>query len=122
MTIPRIPMVTVPRLHSRPRQQYNNGYGNNYNGGNGNYNNDGGNGNYNNGGNYNNNNYNQRQAPQVPDTALSNRPGTQNSPSAYYGDGNTASNDKVWVKAHWKHTNDGWVWIDGYWKPRTTNY
>jgi hypothetical protein len=20
------------------------------------------------------------------------------------------------VKAHWKHSNDGWVWIEGYWK------
>ena len=53
-----------------------------------------------------------------PDTVLSNRPGT-NSPSAEYG-GNTASNsEKVWVKPHWKNTNDGWVWIEGYWKPRT---
>jgi hypothetical protein len=26
------------------------------------------------------------------------------------------------VKAHWKHTNDGWVWIDGYWKAKTPNY
>jgi hypothetical protein len=49
---------------------------------------------------------------------LSNRPGTSNSPSAYYG--NTAANgDKVWVKAHWKYTNNGWVWIEGYWRPRS---
>jgi hypothetical protein len=20
------------------------------------------------------------------------------------------------VKAHWRHSNDGWVWIEGYWK------
>jgi hypothetical protein len=26
------------------------------------------------------------------------------------------------VKAHWKHTNDGWLWIDGYWKVKSPNY
>jgi len=26
------------------------------------------------------------------------------------------------VKAHWKHTNDGWVWIEGYWKRTTPTY
>ena len=52
---------------------------------------------------------------------LSNRPGTNNTPSAYYG--STASNgDRTWVKAHWKYTNAGWVWIDGYWKPRSPQY
>jgi hypothetical protein len=53
---------------------------------------------------------------------MSNRPGT-NSPSADYGGNSTATNgNKIWVKPHWKNTNEGWVWIDGYWKPRTPQY
>ena len=23
---------------------------------------------------------------------------------------------RVWVAPHWKHTGDGWTWIEGYWK------
>jgi hypothetical protein len=29
--------------------------------------------------------------------------------------GNNSSSRK-WVAAHWKHTDEGWIWIDGYWK------
>jgi len=48
--------------------------------------------------------------PVNPDS-LTYKPGTNLSPR-----GNYSTRDKVWVKPHWKHTGDGWIWIDGYWK------
>lgn len=63
----------------------------------------------------NNNNYNnQNPYGGAPDTTLSNRPGTNNHPTSYPVSSGAA--DKVWVKAHWKHTDNGWVYIEGYWK------
>ncbi|HVM86787.1 MAG TPA: hypothetical protein VMT76_01275 [Puia sp.] len=23
---------------------------------------------------------------------------------------------RTWIKPHWKHTDEGWIWIEGYWK------
>ena len=72
----------------------------------------------NNGNPYNDNQYNYPN----PDS-LQNRPGTNNSPTSYSG-AETASagnGDKEWVKPHWKHTYDGWVWIEGYWRPKQYN-
>ena len=63
--------------------------------------------------------YNGNNPPPPPannyenDTTLSNHPGT-NQNSSYAP--SSSQGDKVWVKAHWKHTNDGWIWIEGYWK------
>lgn len=49
--------------------------------------------------------------PVNPDS-LTYKPGTNlSSPRSNY-----PTRDKVWIKAHWKHTGDGWIWIDGYWK------
>jgi hypothetical protein len=49
--------------------------------------------------------------PVNPDS-LTYKPGTNlSSPNRSY-----STQDKVWVKPHWKHTGDGWIWIDGYWK------
>jgi hypothetical protein len=31
-------------------------------------------------------------------------------------------NEKVWVKPHWKNTDAGWEWIEGYWKPQTATH
>jgi len=69
-------------------------------------------------GNNNYNNNNQHPFSDAPDTTLSNRPGTNNHPTNYPVSSGTA--DKVWVKAHWKHTDNGWVYIEGYWKDPST--
>jgi len=49
--------------------------------------------------------------PVNPDS-LTYKPGTNLSSSSR----TYSTRDKVWIKAHWKHTGDGWIWIDGYWK------
>ena len=51
--------------------------------------------------------------PVNPDS-LTYKPGTNLTPSP--SNRNYSNRDKVWIKPHWKHTGDGWIWIDGYWK------
>jgi len=29
---------------------------------------------------------------------------------------NNGSPSRQWIPAHWKHTDEGWIWIDGYYK------
>jgi len=28
----------------------------------------------------------------------------------------TDAQGRKWIEPHWKHTDEGWIWIDGYWK------
>jgi hypothetical protein len=45
------------------------------------------------------------------DTIYSQKPTTPGPGTS--GNGNSS---RAWVPAHWKHTDEGWIWIDGYWK------